>query len=207
MNKIVTILFSLFSLAAVAQPDSVAYTHEFEFTEGIYLNYSQFINNLPIPKASIVSNYPKTQIDFLAEISNQKSISYNDINGNLQRVETVTIWGYSRNHSIYINYLKQLCKVNVIGTLFYFSANVTCSIGVPDPMGMNTNYEETRQFVYDTKIDKFFEFNVKSMEEILMDDNEMHSKFVAMKKREKPDVIFILLRKYNERHPLYIKVK
>ncbi len=204
MKKLIFVFLLITSVAGRAQQDSIAYSHEFDFKEGVYLTYYQFKHNLPIPVSAIVSSYPKTQLDFLTEVTDQKFIEIKDAAGNTQKVESSTLWGYCRNRSVYVNFNKQFNKLNTIGTLCYFTSSVTCSTGMPDPMGMPSTYEELRQFVYDTKTNKVYDFNVKNMEELLKNDEELYNKFMAMKKREKADVIFVLLRKYNERHPFYI---
>ncbi len=199
-------LFFISSLCP-AQNDSIPYSHEFEFNEGIYLTFSSFKQNKPVPVSAIVSGYPKNQLDFFTEVTREKTIQVKDNEGNLQKFETKSIWGYCRNRSVYINFNNQFSKINVIGTLCYFTATVTRSMGVPDPMGMNTTYEELHQFVYQTSTNKVYDFDAKNMGILLKNDDELYTRFMAMKKRDKPDAIFILLRKYNEKHPLYISGK
>ena len=48
------------------------------------------------------------------------------------------------------------------------------------------------------------DFTVASMEEILKNDKDLYAQFMSLKKKEKSNSIFIYLRRYNERHPLYI---
>ena len=204
MKKAVLICLILVSFFGKAQSDSIAYSHEYDFKEGIYLSYSDFKHNHPIPVSAIVLNYPKTQLDFLTEVMKQKNIVFKDESGNDHKLETYSIWGYCRNHSIYINYLGQFNKLMVIGTLCHFNATVTRYLVAPDPMGMNSTYEEMHQFVYDTNTNKAFEFDVPSMELLLKKDDELYAKFMGLKKREKADAIFVFLRKYNERHLLYL---
>ncbi len=204
MKKLTLVFFIFASLASISQTDSIPYSHDFEFKEGIYFTFYQFKHNHPIPVSSIISDYPKSQLDFLTEVTSHKIIEFKDDFGIIQKAETSLLWGYCRNRSVYINFNNDFNKVNVMGTLFYFTASVTCTIGVPDPMGGTTTYDELRQFVYDTPSNKVFDFNVKNMEIILKNDDELYTKFMGMKKHDKPDAIFILLRKYNEKHPFYI---
>ena len=82
---------------------------------------------------------------------------------------------------------------------------VATSVGFNDPMGygLNRTVDELRQYVFDTQTNKAFDFNVKNMEILLKNDTDLYNQFMALKKREKPDVIFVYLRKFNEKHPLY----
>lgn len=80
-----------------------------------------------------------------------------------------------------------------------------------DPLGdmyaIQPTFTELRQFVFDTKANKVFDFTVKNMELLIKDDAELHAQFMKLKKRKKADSIFIYLRKYNEKHPLYLASK
>jgi len=211
MRNVVIIIYSFFSLVAVAQTDSIAYSHDYEFNEGVFLTINQFEQNNPIPKLAIVSNIPKSELDFLKQVIEQKNIIYKDSKGQEQKVETSSIWGYCQNRSIYINFNKQFNRLNVVGTLCHFTAAVTTTIGYRDPMsfnyGMNNTVEELHQFVLDTQTNKVLDFDVKNMEIMLQNDTDLYNQFIALKKREKPDAIFVYLRKYNEKHPLYLPVK
>jgi hypothetical protein len=194
-----------------AQSDSIAYSRDYEFKEGVFLNFDQFKNNAPILKSAIVSAVPKSQIDFISEVLDQKNLVYKDSAGNEQKIETANIWGYCQNRTIAVNFNKGFNRINVIGTFSLFSALVIKTPIDRDPMGnvynMNTSYEELHQFVLDTKTNKVLDFNVKNMELLLKNDPVLYEQFMKLKKRAKADSIFIYLRKFNEKHPLYLPVK
>ncbi len=192
-----------------AQVDSIAYSRDYEFTEGVFLTIDQFKNNEPIPKSSIISGIPKTELNFLKQVIEQKNIFYTDLNSVEQKIETSSVWGYCQNRSVYINFNKQFNKLNVIGTLCHFTAMVATTVGFHDPMGygMNNTVNELRQYVLDTKTNKVFDFTVKNMETLLQRDTDLYNQFMALKKREKPDAIFVYLRKFNEKHPFYLPQK
>lgn len=211
MRKLFTILYSFFSLAAIAQIDSIAYSRDYEFTEGIYLTVTQFKQNNPILKSAVVSGIPNSELDFLKQIVQQKYIIFKDSTGKEQKIETSSLWGYCQNRSVYINFNKEFNKLNVIGTLCHFTATVVTALGFRDPMGYNNGFnnssDELRQFVFDTKSNKVYDFNVKNMEMLLINDADLYNQFMALKKRQKPDAIFVYLRKYNEKHSLYLPKK
>ncbi len=194
-----------------AQTDTVAYSRDYEFKEGVFLTLENFKKNTPISKSAIVSVLPKDQIDFLTQVLEQKTITYKDAAGVEQKLETKTIWGFCQNRTILINFNGDFNRINVIGNLSLFSAVVVQTPLRNDPVGdmygIQPNYTELRQFVLDTKNNKVFDFNAKNIEELLKDDVELHAQFVKLKKRKKADSIFIYLRKYNEKHPLYLVLK
>lgn len=210
MRLFLTVIYSFLSSIAFAQTDDIAYSRDYEFTEGLFLTIDQFKNNDPILKSSIISAIPKGQLDFLKQVLEQKSFVYKDSAGNEQRIETSGIWGYCQNRSVCINFNKQFNKLNVIGTLCHFTAMVAVSVGFRDPMGFNSglnSIDELQQFVFDTQTDKVLDFNVKNMEILLKSDSELYTQFMALKKRKKADSVFVYLRKLNEKHPLYLPVK
>lgn len=201
-------LFLFIDLHAFAQSDSVAYSREYEFTEGIYLTAAQFRQNAPIRKENIISAVPGSELDFIAQVMQNETIRFKDASGQEQQVPRGTVWGYCQNRSIYINFNKSFNRVNVIGSLCHLVATVTTIVGIHDPMdynyAINNTYDELRQFVYDTKSDQVLDFDVKNMEKLLSSDLALYAEFMKLSKRKKADSIFLYLRKYNENHPLYL---
>lgn len=200
----------ILSLLSNAQTSTIAYSRDYEFKEGVFLTFDQFKNNGPILKSAIVSGIPKNQIDFLSEALEQKNLVYMEA-GKEQTIATNDVWGYCQNRSIFINFNNEFNRLSVIGTLSLFSSLVVKTPPGRDPMGdiytMNTSYEEFHQFVFDTETNKVYEFNVKNMELLLKNDTELYGQFMKLKKRAKADSIFIYLRKYTEKHPLYLPLK
>jgi hypothetical protein len=211
MKKLVILFFSLCSVLSFAQTDLIAYSHDYEFTEGIFLTVNHFKQNNPITRSSIVSSIPKSEIDFFKQLVEQKNISCKDTSKKEKMIETATIWGYCQNRAVYINFNKQFNRLNVIGTLCHFTATITTNVGYHDAMsnrygmGMSNVVQELRQFVYDTQNNKIYDFDEKNMEVLLKNsDQDLYNQFMLLKKREKSNAIFVYLRKYNEKHPLYL---
>jgi hypothetical protein len=208
MKKIIFIFLFFTSIVGFSQSDSVAYSRDFEFREGIYLTATQFKSNRPIPQSAIISPIPKAELNFLTQVLENKKVTYKDDNGNEQEIATSTIWGYCRNRTIYINFNQGFNRLNVIGNLSHFTSEIVVLSTYPDPMyynhGMSNSYRELRQFIFCANANTVKDFNVSSMEEILKNDKELYDQFMKLKKKEKANSIFIYLRKYNERNPLYI---
>jgi hypothetical protein len=195
------------SVTTLAQKDSIIYTRDFEFKEGIYLTIDQFKRNLPIPQSAIVSTVPKTELNFLTLVLEKKVVTYKDPVGDQQEVTSASVWGYCRNRSVYLNFNNAFNRLNVIGRLCHFTSEVVVRTAY-DPIyynrGMSTSYNELRQFVLNTQTNTVREFNVESMELFLQSDPELYTEFMKLKKRAKTDSIFIYLRKFNEKHPLLL---
>lgn len=211
MQQVIGGIFVFFSLCTFSQTNTVAYSRDYEFKEGLFLTLEQFKKNTPILKSAIVSVLPKDQIDFLTQITEQKTVIYKDSAGIEQKIETSTVWGFYQNRTVFINFNNDFNRVNVIGTLSLFSALVTQAPLRNEPIGdmyaIEPSFTELRQFVFDTQTNKVFDFNVKNMELLLKNDAELYAQFMKLKKRKKGDSIFIYLRKYNEKHPLYLASK
>jgi hypothetical protein len=204
-------LFILILLSAsLAAQTTVPYSHDYEFREGVFLNYTQFITNSPILKSKIVSAVPADQVDFLTEVLEQKMLTYKDTSGAEIKVEVNSLWGYCQNRALYINFNNGFDRINLIGNLSLFSSIILRTPIQRDPLGdmYSIPYEELHQFVLDTQTNKVWEFNVKNMEMLLQQkDDVLYQAFMKLKKREKSDSIFIYLRKYNEKHPLMLPAK
>ena len=212
MKQSAVIVFILISVIAGAQTaETVAYSREYDFKEGVFLTIGQFKSNNPVPRSAIISGVPKDQVDFMTQVMDFKTFTYKDSAGIEQKLETDAVWGYCQNRNICINFNNECQRVNVIGTWSLFSAIITKAPIRGDPMSdmyaMSTSYQELHQFVYDMQTGKATDFTVKNMELLLESDPELHTQFMKLKKRAKSDSIFIYLRKYNEKHPLYLSAK
>ncbi len=211
MNRLLFLSVILFcSFFGNAQTQLVAYSKDFEFKEGIYIDSRDFLENKPVPKTKIISDMNHEDFDFMHQVTSQKSIEYLDASGIKQTIESNKLFGYSKNNGVYIYHGNDFYRISLIGTLCHYTATViTYSPG----MGMGFGYggmgttstvtRELRQFIFDTRAGKVVDFTVDNMEYILESDPELHTAFMALKKRKKRDAVFLYLRKYNQRHPLY----
>jgi hypothetical protein len=100
MKSAIFVLLFFISGLAFSQSDSLVYTRDFEFKEGIYLTINQFKSDDPIPPGSIVSAIPKSELDFLTQVLENKKVTYIDEKGVEQQVATASIWGYCRNRTV-----------------------------------------------------------------------------------------------------------
>jgi hypothetical protein len=191
----------------LAQTDSVVYSKEFEFKEGIYLNFEQFKKNKPIAKEKIKSNYDKSAIDFLNKVVSKSSFTYIDEEGKEQTIKTKNIWGFSKGVTIFINFGYEFNRVVVIGSLCHFSAIMPVMFTAPVPMsnGVNQTNYQINQMVLNLTDGKIIPFDVKNMEVLLKPDEQLYAEFMALKKKKKKQSVFIYLRKYNEKHPIYFR--
>ncbi len=68
----------------------------------------------------------------------------------------------------------------------------------------NMARSEIRQYLIEFKTGNIAEFDIKDTELMLMKDPELYEEFVLLPRRKKKDLMFVYIRKFNERNPLYI---
>lgn len=214
--------FLICALPMVAQPDSanmVKYTPRFEFNEGLYLNFEQIKKNAPVPKSKIVANFSYDDPDFFAKLIEQKTISLYDELGTRREVKTKDIWGFSQHGKVYVNLHNEFNRVPYIGNISHFVADKTVynsnynnyPYSYYNPYYYNPYYYnqpqstsvEMRQYLLDFETGKVLDYNLKNVEVLLMRDPELHDEFMALRKRKRKKSMFLYLRKYNDKHPLF----
>ncbi len=196
--------------ALFAQQKKIQYDRDFVFREGVYLTFLDFVNNNPIPVSKIVFNSNKGDKDFLKYALDKPTFNYIDGLGKEVEYKTDEAWGYCSNSVIYINYGTDFNRVTIIGSICHFVATIPTRVGVSDPFYYNQPFGNREQYTYvteqliiDMESGKVLQFNVGNMEALLSRDEALSKEFAALKKKQKRDSIFIYLRKYNEKHPVF----
>ncbi len=75
------------------------------------------------------------------------------------------------------------------------------------PYGYNSpgyRTSELKQFILDFNTGKIMEYETKSVEMMLMTDPELHDEYSNLRSKKQQQLRFMYIRKYNEKHPLYI---
>ena len=203
-------------LTFYAQKDSVQFSLDFKFEEGIYINYLDFRMNRPISKTLLVSKENKDQLDFIGKtIENSEYIIFS-FGGRDFKVKTDSIWGFSQNNSVYINYDKKMFRIPVFGNIsqlivtedvsnqyrgatssaFYYNYGMT--IG-----GGPTNVREMKQLLFDFYSGKLIEFELENVEELLKRDEKIHQEFMSLSRNKRRQKMSSFLRNFNQLHPIY----
>jgi hypothetical protein len=224
----ITIMLLFLSFFALpGQQDStnwVKYTPDFKFNEGLFLNFEQVRNNGPVSKSRIVTPIAYDDPDFYDRIlENKKIYFFNDL-GVKEEIATKNIWGYSRNGVLYICLNEGFYRITILGNICHFVANLTTynsNYGYPYSnsypyygfynygYGPYRNYPgttsstEMRQYILDFKTGHVLDYNVESLEVLLMADPELHDEFASLRNKKQKQLKFLYIRKFNERNPLY----
>lgn len=222
MKQFLALFISIFfaNNILIAQADTtklVKYTPAFKFTEGIYNTFEQVKENKPILKSRIVTNISIKDIAFFEKVLINKEIAYYDDYGIKQSVKTENIWGYCRKGTLYIQVEDEFNRIPVVGNICHFVANITVYrnryYNQYDPYysysstlrPQQVSYE-LKQFIIDFETSKIMDYDYQTLSIILMRDSELFEEYEALKKRKRKQLMFLYLRKYNEKHPLYIPV-
>ena len=216
--------------------DMVKYTTEFRFNDGIYLNFEQVRQNSPISKAKLLSPIDYNDREFFKKLFENDNLYFYDDIGVRQEIPKKSIWGYSRNGILYIQVQENFNRITFVGSICHFVADITTedyrNYGSPygyynpynpyssyyspyyspygynpySPYGRRSTRTDLKQFIIDWETGRVMEFDVDNTKLILMKDPELHEEFVRLSRKKKRDLLFVYIRKFDEKYPLYIPV-
>jgi hypothetical protein len=205
------------------EPNLVEYTSDFQFGDGIYANFDMVLANDPIPPARIVTDLDMFDRAFYEKITAGKEIVIYDENGVKEELPTHEIWGYGRNGILYINVGSAFHRISFVGSICHFVATVTTyNPNYYDPYYYNPYYSSSyyynrysmpqsnvastdlRQYLLDFETGDVMEYDTESVEVLLMKDPELADEYHSLSNRKKKQMKFVYIRRYNEKHPLYL---
>ena len=210
------LLLSIITIVSAYGQDNnlVKYTPEYQFKEGIYVDFESFKTNNPITISTIVTNIPLNDIDFFNKLLKKEKISFYDNNGIKQSIEPKHLWGYSKHNTAYINYNGNFYRLPTIGKISQFIASVTVVRTTSDPfygggyyggVGPTTTYEdkETKHFLLSLENGTVYENNYKNVEKLLLSDKQIYDEYMALKKRKRKQLSYMFIKKFNDANPVY----
>ena len=196
-----------------SQTKAIQYDKDFEFKDGIYLFFDDFKNNSPTVASKLITKYNKDSRDFYDNVLSKSTFAYIDKEGKEVESRSKEAWGYCQNGIVYINHGTNFNRMTIMGSICHFIATVPVRIGTSDPfyydypLGTPPRYTYvSEQFILDFDSGSILSFNVDNMEKILMRDEILYKEFSVFKKKKKRDSIFLYLRKYNEKHPIFFPI-
>lgn len=66
---------------------------------------------------------------------------------------------------------------------------------------------ELKQYLIEFETGKVMDYDVRSVTILLMSDPELHEEYVKLSRKKQKQLMFVYVRKYNERNPLYLPSK
>ena len=227
---------TLFQLLSGQEKDvMVKYTPGFRFNDGIFVDFEQVKLNSPIPKSRLLTSLDYNDREFFKKIFEMDKIYFYDNIGVRQEIAKNTIWGYSRNGVLYVQIQENFNRITFVGNICHFVADITTydtrsynsPYGYYDPYYSPYSYSnyynpynnyyspynqptvarsELKQYLIDFESGKIMEFDIENTELLLMKDNQLYDEYVQLSRSKKKDFMFVYIRKFNEKNPLYIPV-
>jgi hypothetical protein len=227
---------SLIPVYGQVKEGMVKYTPDFRFKDGIYLNFDQVRLNSPIPKAKLLTSLDYNDREFFKKIMENDKIYFYDDMGVRKEIAKNTIWGYARNGVLNIQIQENFNRITFVGNICHFVADITTydshyynsPYGYYDPYSSPYGYSsyynpynsyyspyrqsnvgrtELKQYLIDFESGKIMDFDVTNTELLLMKDNELYEEYVQLSRKKKKELMFVYIRKFNEKNPLYIPVE
>jgi len=228
-------LASLISAKSQDQDGKIKYTSEFKFKDGIYLNFDQVKTNNPIPKAKLLTSADYNDRDFFKKVFESGKIYFYDEMGVRQEMDKSNIWGFARNGVLYVLIQDNFNRITFFGSICHFVADVTTydtrynnysPYGYYDPyspygMGSYSPYgsyyspysqqsmprNELKQYIIEFETGKVMEFSVENVQILLMKDPTVYDEYVQLSRKKKKELMFVYIRKFNEKNPIFLPVK
>ncbi len=72
------------------------------------------------------------------------------------------------------------------------------------PYRGNSSRTDLEMFMIDFETGKSYEYNLENLEALLMKDPELYEEFVSMRNKNQKKMMFVYLRKFNERNPVLL---
>jgi hypothetical protein len=201
----------------------VPYSPDYKFNDGLFPNFESVKEDHPIPPARIVTDEDMFDRAFYDKITQLKEIVIYDENGVKKVLQTENIWGYSRNGILYINVGGAFHRISFMGSICHFVATVTTyNPNYYDPYYYNPYYSRSyyynrysmpqssvgttdlKQYLLDFETGDVLEYDTESVGVLLMKDPELADEYQALRNRKKKQMKFVFIRRYNEKHPLYL---
>jgi len=219
-------LFLLIPGLIYSQGDSVKlvkFTPEFRFEDGIYLNFKQVKSNTPVPMSRLLTSTAYDDREFFNYLQESKTIAFYDAVGNRNTVNIDDLWGFSRNGVLYIRMDDNFHRITIVGQICHFVATITTyDTRHYDPYynspynyysyrygnyPTTTSSSEMRQYLLNFENGEVGDYNIASLEVLLMRDPELHDEFMQLRRKKKKQRKFLYLRKFNDRNPLFVPVE
>ncbi len=200
----------------VQKEGGIEYAKSFKFKDGAYRTFNEFKHNAP----SIQYKY-REEIKKEGEISESRkdtNLVLYGIDENLpNKLMRKKVWGYSKDGNIYVFSdvafgSKMFFELDIIGGMMLTSFQEEIGGGGATAYGDGRNSitigEEVTKVklrLVDAENGNVFMYNTTNFKSILKRDRKLFTEYSRIKGTKKQkDMMFIYLKKYNEKHPFYI---
>lgn len=190
-----------------SEPDSVKYSPDFEFVEGIYLTFEEFKNNDPsIKQEAVIRDTPTDQLLF-GDLFNHEKITYFGPGGEVVKLKKKTVWGYSSGKNVFIRKGMYFNRIFKIGYIMHFMEQYNNPVDNRNRGDSPLIYVASLPYMVDYKTGDVLNYCYENFLKLLERDQELYNEFTAIKKyKKRVEQMFLYLMKFNEKHPIYFPV-
>lgn len=205
MRSRLLLLLTVLAGNASAQPDSamVRYQGGFEFHNGIYFDFRSFRNNAPsVPKAELTTDQGQPVTDLR---NTNGKLYYPDSSGKRTKIDFDRIWGFCDNGVVYVGAGDGFSRIGLMGSLSHLVFDATYRNLDPYMFNGETSYTTEVERFLDMDSGAFQPVSADGLYTVISKDPVLKEEFDALpkKQRNKRETIFLYMRRYNDRHPLY----
>lgn len=187
-----------------AQPDSswVRYTPDFQFRDGIYYDFQAFRHNRPSVTKDRLTTVQGQAVTDLRNTNGKLLVP--DSTGEGRRIDLQALWGFCDQGVVYVRAGNGFSRIGMMGSISHLTYDATYRDMRPYTYGGTVNYTVEEQRFLDMATGAFLPITSGGLYEVLQRDEVLKEEFEAIPpKKRKNEVLFLFLRRYNDRHPLY----
>jgi hypothetical protein len=188
-----------------AQQDStwVPYVGGFDFREGLYADFPAFRNNAPTYPMHVLQDGQGLPVEDLRNFSGR--LYWRPDTGEAREIDLSSMWGFCNNNVIHVRAGSGFYRMGMMGSIAHLLYEYQYRDWDPYMYPGGTVVRTAQgQLMLDVETGRFMDMNASTMEELLARDPLLSAEYaeVPVKKR-KQEVLFLFMRRYNDRHPLY----
>lgn len=202
MRTLWLLLLLLPALAWGQAPDSVRYAPGYSFKEGLYFSFRSFRTDAPDVVKSVLTTQQGQPVDDLR--STNGKVFAPDSTGERQRIDLDRLWGFCDNGVVYVRAGNGFSRIGMLGSIGHLVFDATYrDWNTYGYYGSRTYTVEEQRFL-DMTNGQLLPVSAGGLFEVLQRDELLSAEFHAIPaKKRKNEVLFLFMRRYNDRHPLY----
>ena len=187
---------------AQADSTSVRYQGGFDFHDGVYLDFASFRANAPtVPKSKLLD----AQGGSVKDLREVDKVFFLDSAGKRTKIDFDHVWGFCDNGVVYVAAGDGFSRIGLMGSLSHLVFDATYRNMDPFMYNGGASYTQEVQRFLDMGDGAFLPVSAEGLDRAIGGDTELKQEFDALpkKQRNKPETVFLFMRRYNDRHPLY----
>lgn len=183
----------------------VRYQGDHVFREGPYFNFAAFRNNRPSVAKDRLTTDQGRPVNDLRDTNGK--VFYPDSSGERKKLDLDRLWGFCDNGVVYVRAGNGFSRIGLMGSISHLIFDATYrdqgSYGNYGMYGTTHTVQEQRFLDMDTGT--FAPVTAGGLYPMISRDEVLKEEFDALPKKERnrPATLFLFMRRYNDRHPLY----